>query len=114
MMNPSPRRSFLSLFLFFIAFFVTLSSAQVFQGCYTVDNTLVLNDTSIYQSTGRCDGQICGPMNFAVYGLTAGSQCLCGNSIPKNQVTPDHCNLACPGYPSDNCITSSKKVVLMK
>jgi hypothetical protein len=36
--------------------------------------------------------------------LTSGSQCWCGNSIPANQVTPDHCSLPCPGYPSDNCI----------
>ena len=95
-------------YLFIAASFLSIISAQnTYQGCYAIDTNLVVNDTSIYQSTGRCNGEICGKNKYAVFGLTSGSQCWCGNSIPDNQVTPDHCNLPCPGYPSDNCTISS-------
>ena len=112
-MNPSPRRSF---FLCITTLFVitsTLVSAQnTYQGCYAAgsDDPLVLNDTSIYQSTGRCSGQICGPKSYAVFGLSSGSQCLCGNAIPGDQVTGDHCNIPCPGYPNDTCNSPSKGI----
>lgn len=110
-MNPSqwPRRSSLSTLLVFhitIAFLFTLSAAQnTYQGCYAIDssNTLVQNDTSIYQSNGRCGGQICGPEGYAVFGMTGGSQCWCGNSIPGDQVSGDHCSIQCPGYPNNTC-----------
>jgi cell wall integrity and stress response component len=92
------------MLLFFLATFITLSAAQnVYQGCYQLDSTLNLTDTSIYQSKGRCGGQICEVKNYAVFGMTSGSQCLCGNSIPAKQVTPDHCQIQCPGYPDDTC-----------
>lgn len=95
-------------YLFIAASFLSIISAQTtYQGCYALDNTLAVNDTSIYQSTGRCNGEICAKNKYAVFGLTSGSQCWCGNSIPQNQVTPDHCNLPCPGYPSDDCTISS-------
>src|SRR5205814_8328158 len=103
-MNPSIRLSFLlCLTILFI-----LSSAQVtYQGCYSIDDTLVLNDTSIYQSKGRCSGQFCGPQDYPAFGLTAGGACLCGYSIPGHQVTADKCNSPCPGYPNDTCTFSS-------
>ena len=106
-MNPSsPRRSlFLCITTFLFIITTLVSSQNTYQGCYTVDsnNPLVQNDTSIYQSIGRCSGQICGPKKYAAFGLTSGSQCWCGNAIPGNQVAGDHCNLACPGYPNDTC-----------
>ena len=108
--SSSPRRSSLSssssliIVYFFTTVLVTLARAQnTYQGCYAVDKTLIQNDTSIYQSTGRCSGEICAPMKFAVFGLTSGSQCWCGNAVPSNQVTSDHCDLPCPGYPTDIC-----------
>src|SRR5437667_12716007 len=99
-MNLSLRPSlFLCLTILF-----TISSAQVtYQGCYKVDDTLVLNDTSIYQSKGRCSGQICGPQDYPVFGLTTGGGCLCGYSIPEHQVKGDKCDSPCPGYPNDTC-----------
>jgi hypothetical protein len=116
---PLPRRSSLSLsislFTFYLylalALFITLSSAQTFEGCYAIDNNLVLNDTNTFQSKGRCDNTICTPKNYAVFGMT-GNECYCGNSIPTLQVTPDHCNMQCPGFPNDTCITSSKHCFL--
>jgi len=113
-MNPSqrPRRSSLSTLLLSyitIAFLFTFTAAQTYQGCYAIDssNTLVQNDTSIYQSNGRCGGQICGPEGYAVFGMTDGSQCWCGNSIPGDQVSGDHCTIQCPGYPNNTCTPSS-------
>ena len=112
-MHPLPRRSFFLCIttLFFIITTTLVSAQDTYQGCYVVnkDNPLVENDTSIYQSTGLCSGQICGPMNYAVFGLTSGSQCWCGNAIPGDQVTGDHCNLPCPGYPTDTCNSPFKK-----
>jgi len=106
-MNPSPRHSTSSLFLSFILLatsLLSITSAQnVYQGCYQLDDTLNLTDTSIYQSKGRCGGTICEAKKYAVFGMTSGSQCLCGNSIPSKQVTPDHCQIQCPGYPNDTC-----------
>jgi hypothetical protein len=105
-MNPSQRPSrnslLLSLSLLFVLLLPYVSAQTTYEGCYSVDNTLVANDTSIYQSKGRCSGEICGPMKYAVFGLS-GSQCFCGNSIPSNQVTPDQCQQQCPGYPNDTC-----------
>jgi hypothetical protein len=94
-----------SILFFFLAtsIFTFISAQTTYQGCYAVDDNLVANDTNIYQSAGRCSGIICGPKKYAVYGLTSASQCWCGNSIPTEQVSPDHCELTCPGYPSDNC-----------
>jgi len=103
-MNYPSRRRSLFLYLSCFSLFLTLSWAQnTYQGCYAIDNTLVLNDTNTFQSTGRCSGTICGPQNYAVFGLTSGSQCWCGNKIPADQVTGDHCSISCPGYPSDIC-----------
>jgi len=102
----STRHSSNSLFSYFLLTTSLLSivyAQNTYQGCYALDTNLVVNDTSIYQSTGRCSGEICGKNNYAVFGLTSGSQCWCGNEIPGDQVTPDHCNLQCPGYPADNC-----------
>ena len=85
----------------------TLITAQsVYEGCYAIDDNLNLTDTSIFQSQGRCGGAVCGPKGFAVFGMSSGSQCLCGNAIPVSQVTGDNCNVPCPGYPNDTCISS--------
>jgi len=111
-MNPSTQllsssTTFFLLSLFFLSFLALLSSAQnTYEGCYTVDNTLVVNDTSIYQSKGRCGGQICSPSDYAVFGMM-GDECYCGNSIPAKQVTGNFCNLQCPGYPNDTCMSPS-------
>jgi cell wall integrity and stress response component len=81
-----------------------ISAQNIFQGCYKIDKALTLTNTSIFQSLGLCSGVTCGPRNFAVLGMTIGSECLCGNSLPTTQVTPEHCNIPCPGYPDDTCI----------
>jgi WSC domain len=115
-MNLSRRSSFTSairqnlIFLTITLLLVTLTTAQnTFEGCYAIDNTLNETDTSIYQSRGRCSDTICAPKGFAVFGMTAGSQCWCGNSIPAVQVTPNSCNQQCPGYPNDTCTPSLDK-----
>jgi len=103
-MNP-PRQSSSSLLFFalLLTTLISLVSAQTtFQGCYAIDDTLTLTNTSVFQSTGLCSNKICGPDNFAVYGLT-GNQCYCGNSIPKVQVDGDKCNTKCPGWQPDTC-----------
>jgi WSC domain len=92
-----------------VTFLFSFAATQnTYEGCYQIDanSTLVQNDTSIYQSRGRCSDTICGSKGFAVFGLAIGSQCWCGNSVPLDQVTGDHCNIQCPGYPNDTCTAS--------
>jgi cell wall integrity and stress response component len=81
-----------------------ISAQTSYQGCYSVDDNLTPTNTSIYQSKGLCGGTICSPLGYAVMGMTAGSQCWCGNSIPATQVLGQNCNEQCPGYPNDTCI----------
>jgi len=101
-MNPS-RQSPITLLLVLLATFIPLITAQAtYQGCYSVDDTLDVKNTSIFQSTGLCSTKICGPANYAVYGLS-GDQCWCGNSLPTNQVSGDKCNTQCPGWLPDTC-----------
>jgi len=104
-MNPSRYSSplILSLSMFLLlTIFATLIRAEEYQGCYAFDNSLSVKNTSIFQSTGLCNLQICGPEGYAVYGLSD-NQCYCGNSIPSDQVDGSKCNLKCPGWQNDTC-----------
>ena len=109
-MNPLPSsRSLLPLFVLLASLFTSIAAQYTFQGCYHINSTndpLTLNDTSIYQSQGRCGGQICAPNNYAVFGMTSGQQCYCGNALPTDQVAGENCNVNCPGYPSNICMSS--------
>ena len=106
-MHPSPSsRSLLPLSIILASLFTSIAAQYTFQGCYHINSTnnpLTLNDTSIYQSQGRCGGQICAPNNYAVFGMTSGQQCYCGNALPSDQVAGENCNVQCPGYPSNIC-----------
>jgi len=106
MANSSRYSSQISILLFslLLSTLIPLISAQdTFQGCYAVDTTLVLNDTNTFQSTGRCGTTICGAKGYAVFGLTSGSQCWCGNSLPSTQVDTGKCTITCPGWKPDTC-----------
>lgn len=61
--------------------------------------------TSIYQSNGLCIGVCSAHYAFAVL---QGSKCWCSNYIPA--VTASGCDQACPGYPTDLCGNTKKKL----
>jgi len=87
-----------------LATLIPLISAQyTYQGCYKIDDTLTLNDTNIFQSKGRCGGEVCTPEGLAVFAMTNGGECFCGDSIPADQVEGDKCTLSCSGWANDTC-----------
>merc|ERR1711967_77140 len=50
-------------------------------------------------------GEQCAPDNYAVMGLSGGSNCWCGNALPQssNKVSDSKCSTPCNGYGQDNC-----------
>ncbi|KAJ5086832.1 hypothetical protein NUU61_008139 [Penicillium alfredii] len=73
-------------------------------GCFDSDDGLTNKTTYTYQSSGWCF-DACTKTNAAVFGLTGGSDCLCGDELPPDsaKVSKDKCNKACDGWPSDKC-----------
>jgi cell wall integrity and stress response component len=63
-------------------------------------------DQSIYQSNGHCL-TVCGKYAFAV---VQGQSCWCSNYIPSDQQSTSSCNEQCPGYPYENCGSSSSNL----
>lgn len=88
---------------FSILLALSTAAAQTLQGCYKIDSSLTSIGSYPYQSTGYCLTQ-CSGSRSAVFALTNGNECLCGNSLPAGgMVSESNCNQACAGYPSDNC-----------
>ncbi|KAJ5706948.1 hypothetical protein N7488_006749 [Penicillium malachiteum] len=73
-------------------------------GCYSSSEGLT-NETSYeFQSSGWCQDRCVG-YNAAVFALTGGSDCLCGEELPptSDKVASSKCNTECDGWPSDMC-----------
>lgn len=88
-----------------LAFFATVHG-QTSEGCYAADDSFTSLGSYQYQSEGYCDTQ-CKASNSAVFAMTAGDECLCGNSLPSGgTVSASLCNLTCSGYPEDICKSS--------
>lgn len=93
-----------------LPFLASLAFAQTSRGCYKIDSSLSSLGSYAYQSTGYCLTQ-CSGSRSAVFALTAGDQCLCGNSLPAGgSVDSSNCNIACTGYPSDNCKSPDREI----
>lgn len=83
-------------------------SAAEYQGCYSSSYPLYTNSSLspyIYQSSGWCQEQCGTYAQKAVFGLTDGSDCWCGNELPANstKVSDDECNVGCQGYGTQDC-----------
>ncbi|KKY26893.1 putative wsc domain containing protein [Phaeomoniella chlamydospora] len=81
--------------------------AAEYQGCYSSSYPLSTNSslTYEYQSSGWCQEQ-CGTYNQkAVFGLTKGNECWCGDKLPANstKVSNDQCDTGCYGYGTQMC-----------
>ncbi|KAI7266000.1 hypothetical protein KC345_g8296 [Hortaea werneckii] len=79
-------------------------SAMTYEGCYSSSAGLTDQGSYTYQTSGYCQEQ-CAPNNFAVMGLSGGSNCWCGNALPQssNKVSDSKCSTPCNGYGQDNC-----------
>lgn len=73
-------------------------------GCYSSNAGLSDQGTWMYQSVGYCK-PICSGKNDAVFAMTGGNDCLCGNTLPpaSSKVDDSQCNTNCNGFPSDLC-----------
>ncbi|ORY84428.1 hypothetical protein BCR37DRAFT_386586 [Protomyces lactucae-debilis] len=76
--------------------------AQSSSSCYKLDSSLTDQGAYQYQSAGYCLG-LCRDAGLAVYAMADGNHCYCGNSLPSTSADSANCNIACVGYPSDNC-----------
>ncbi|KAK6203329.1 uncharacterized protein RJT21DRAFT_113237 [Scheffersomyces amazonensis] len=96
-------QSSLSLILLLNSQFV--QSAQFsLSGCYASSDVqaLTYNNAYTFQSSGYCEQQCA---NSRVAALINGKYCYCGDESPSssNQVSSTNCNVACQGYPYENC-----------
>ncbi|KAK6527911.1 hypothetical protein TWF281_009175 [Arthrobotrys megalospora] len=60
-----------------------------------------------YQTASLCRTQ-CQKANLAVYGVTRGSTCFCGNEFPSDGLLDmSKCSLPCQGWPEEKCGSNS-------
>lgn len=75
--------------------------------CYNSAGTLKSAGINTYQTQGLCHDQ-CAKMNKAVYAVTKGSTCYCGDAMPSTgKIDKSECNIPCQGYPPEFCGGSS-------
>ncbi|KAF7714975.1 Uncharacterized protein PECH_005385 [Penicillium ucsense] len=73
-------------------------------GCYSSKEGLSDQVSYTFQSSGWCFDR-CNGKKAAVFALTSGTDCLCGNELPpaSAKVDSSKCNTACAGWPQDMC-----------
>ncbi|OAT03696.1 WSC domain-containing protein [Blastomyces gilchristii SLH14081] len=74
------------------------------KGCYKSSKPLEDFGEYTWQSTGHCQ-QICVRSQKPVMALFSGSNCYCGDQIPResDKTKMSACNSPCDGWPSDTC-----------
>ncbi|OJD19712.1 hypothetical protein AJ78_00335 [Emergomyces pasteurianus Ep9510] len=74
------------------------------KGCYKSSKPLVDDGEYTWQSIGHCQG-ICVKIKKPVMALHKGSNCFCGDQLPResDQITMDKCKTPCNGWPDDMC-----------
>ncbi|KAK1063924.1 Protein SLG1 [Friedmanniomyces endolithicus] len=78
--------------------------AMTYQACYSSSAGLTDQGGFEYQTSSYCQ-KICVKQNQAVLGLSAGSDCWCGDTLPpaSSKVDDSSCNKPCDGYGSQMC-----------
>ncbi|KXL49870.1 hypothetical protein M433DRAFT_300 [Acidomyces richmondensis BFW] len=78
--------------------------AMSYSGCYSSSTGLSDQGSYTYQTPSYCQ-PICIGKNQAVFGLSQGSNCWCGNELPpaSSKVDDSNCNTPCNGYGLDDC-----------
>lgn len=75
-------------------------------GCFSSFKSSANLGKSTFQSVGLCKTG-CGSAGFSVFGLTNGTNCLCGNEddIPAADTKVDDalCDEPCPGFAPQKC-----------
>lgn len=85
----------------------SVTASMTLVGCYSSSKGLSNRTTYTFQSSGWCFDR-CSGYKSAVFALTAGSDCLCGDELPpsSDKVASSKCNVACDGWPQDMCMST--------
>ncbi|KAJ5679671.1 hypothetical protein N7462_007915 [Penicillium macrosclerotiorum] len=80
------------------------TASMTLVGCYSSKEGLTNQTSYTFQSSGWCLDRCVG-YNAAVFALTGGSDCLCGEELPpsSDKVSSGKCSTACDGWPQDMC-----------
>ncbi|KAI9831171.1 MAG: hypothetical protein M1826_003836 [Phylliscum demangeonii] len=73
-------------------------------GCFTSSESFADQGGYIYQSSGNCQ-KVCVNLNKPVMGMTTGSNCWCGDSLPASASKTDdgQCDVPCQGFGDEKC-----------
>ncbi|KAI0842199.1 hypothetical protein F5Y06DRAFT_170413 [Hypoxylon sp. FL0890] len=99
----SSMRSQLTSVLAFLVFISTTQSLR-YMGCFGPPTNLDFNTRNVFQSVGACRLR-CKNSNLPVLGVTNGTDCLCGASVPPSRsiVGESWCDSRCPGFAVEMC-----------
>lgn len=77
---------------------------MTYVGCFSSSQPLSDQGSYTYQTSGYCR-PLCEDNNAAVFGLSDGSNCWCGNQLPAagDKVSDSNCDVGCNGYDKENC-----------
>ena len=64
--------------------------------------------SSIFQSNGACY-DTCNRGSYA-FAIVQGNQCWCSNYVPGTTTSVGNCNDNCPGYPAEQCGSSTNSL----
>lgn len=81
---------------------------MTYAGCFSSSQPLSDQGSYTYQTSGYCR-PLCEDKNAAVFGLSDGSNCWCGNQLPaaSSKVSDSNCDVGCNGYDKENCESRS-------
>lgn len=81
-------------------------ASMTYVACYSSSEGLTNQTSYTFQSTGWCQDRCVGD-NAAVFGLTGGSDCLCGDELPpsSDKVSDSKCSQPCDGWPQAMCMS---------
>ncbi|KAI0176398.1 hypothetical protein GGR52DRAFT_540786 [Hypoxylon sp. FL1284] len=93
-----------ALILLSLTLLASITSGYTYVGCYAPPTDLEYNVRFIYQSVGYCRRR-CTLANQPILGVTNGTDCLCGASLPSadSLVADTMCDSPCAGYAAQNC-----------
>lgn len=79
-------------------------NAYTYIGCFSSSTPMKDQGSYTYQTPGYCQ-PICYQLSDGAMGLTGGSNCYCGDSLPaKSDLVDDsYCNATCNGYDTEYC-----------
>ncbi|KAI1143546.1 hypothetical protein F5Y05DRAFT_157113 [Hypoxylon sp. FL0543] len=90
--------------VFAILAFISTTNSLTYMGCFGPPTNLDFNMRHVFQSVGACRLR-CKTSNLPVLGVTNGTDCLCGTSVPPSSsaVEESWCDSRCSGFALEIC-----------